>query len=181
MPPTTPALVACPGCGALVPAGDGPVHAYYGAAAGCWALYGEVLAREYGDFRYARVHRLTVDAYAVQHPGTPEPRTIQSVAVHLVGLYLSLECAVPGGPAAAVLQAAADRSASFHWLEPPPSLGAVTVRDVHAAGADPDGHQQAVRRWAESAWAAWSAHHAQVRAWAEAGDVARRHSASRRR
>jgi hypothetical protein len=163
-------LTACPGCGALVSSADGPTHAYYGAAPGCWALYGEVLAREYGDFRYARLHRLTVDAYAAQHPGRPERRTIQSVAVHLIGLHLSLEAAAgewAGHDLSPVLQAAADRSAGYHWLEPPPSLGDVTVSDVHAA-ADPVEHLRTVRRWAEHTWAAWAPHHAQVRAWAAA-------------
>jgi len=27
-----------------------------------------MIAREFGDFRYAREHRLTVDAYSLQHP-----------------------------------------------------------------------------------------------------------------
>src|SRR3982751_1269864 len=109
-------IVICPGCGASVPAFSGPTHAYYGEAPGCWALYGEVLAREYSDYRFARLHRLTVDSYAAQHPGRPEPRTIQSVAVHLIGLQLSLESAEPVRPLEPVLQAAADASAAFRWL-----------------------------------------------------------------
>src|SRR5204863_8366917 len=87
MDKTTP----CHGCGAIVPDADGPTHAYLGASAGCWAVYGEVLAREYGEYRYPSVHRLTVDTYSVQHPGTPSRRSIQSVAVHLVSLHLVLE------------------------------------------------------------------------------------------
>jgi hypothetical protein len=42
-------------------------------------VYGEMLAREYGDPAYFRVHQLTVDTYAVQHPGPRERRAIQSV------------------------------------------------------------------------------------------------------
>jgi len=159
-------MITCPQCGALVSAEEGPTHAYYGAAPGCWALYGEVLAREYEDYRFARLHRLTVDSYAVQHPGRPEPRTIQSVVVHLIGLQLGIESAEPMGPLEPVLQAAADASAAFHWLEPPASLGAVTVVDVHRAGADAAAHLAAVRAWGESTWAAWASHHGQVREWA---------------
>jgi hypothetical protein len=159
-------LIPCPQCGAPVPAGDGPTHAYYDAAPGCWALYGEVLAREYGDYSFARLHRLTVDSYAAQHPGRPAPRTIQSVAVHLVGLQLSLERPEPGRVLEPILQAAADASAGYRWLEPPPSLGAITVADVHRAGDDAAAHLAAVRGWAESTWAAWAPHHAQVREWA---------------
>jgi hypothetical protein len=50
-------------------------HPYIGSASGCWLLYSEVLAREYGDLRYAPAHQLTVDVYAVQHPGVPERRS----------------------------------------------------------------------------------------------------------
>lgn len=171
----------CPACGARVPAGDGPAHPYYGAAPGCWALYGEVLAREYSDYRFARRHRLTADAYAAQHPGRSEDlRAVQSVAVHLVGLCLSLEppaALSPGRELAPLLQAAAaDRSAGYRRLPPPADLGAVTVADVHAAvqtddrgepnGAHAAAHLAAVERWAASVWAAWAAHHGEVRGWA---------------
>jgi hypothetical protein len=79
----------CPGCGALVPDTDGPTHPYIGASPGCWAIYGEVLAREYREYAYPPVHRLTVDA--AQHPGVPSRGSIRSVALHLISLYLILE------------------------------------------------------------------------------------------
>jgi hypothetical protein len=86
------AAVICPGCGATVPdVEETRRRTYVGSAPGCWLLYSEVLAREYGDFRYTPAHQLTVDAYAVQHPGVRERRSTQSVAIHLVGLCLSLE------------------------------------------------------------------------------------------
>jgi hypothetical protein len=86
------AAVICPGCGATVPdVEETRRRTYVGSAPGCWLLYSEVLAREYGDFRYTPAHQLTVDAYAVQHPGVRERRSAQSVAIHLVGLCLSLE------------------------------------------------------------------------------------------
>jgi hypothetical protein len=89
-PTRSPDTAPCLQCGAQVPAGDGPVHPYFGAAPGCWALYGAVLAREYEDLRFARWHQLTVDAYAAQHPGSPDDRrAVQSVAVHLVGLHVA--------------------------------------------------------------------------------------------
>lgn len=84
-------LEPCRGCGALVPCGDGPTHRYIGASPGCWAVFGEVLAREYSDRRYWPVYQLTVDAYAVQHPGEPSRQTIQSAAIHLISLYSVLE------------------------------------------------------------------------------------------
>lgn len=97
--------------------------------------------------------------------GKPERRTIQSVAVHLIGLYLSLERGTPAGDLPRARQAVAACSAQFCWLEPPSERGEITVRDVHAAGTNPDAHSRLVRDWAESAWQAWAAHHAQIRAW----------------
>ena len=75
--------IPCIGCGALVPQQDGPTHRYMESSPGCWAIYCEVLAQEYSDIAFATAHRLTVDAYAVQHPGTPSPQSIQSIGVHL--------------------------------------------------------------------------------------------------
>src|SRR5918992_2105890 len=81
----------CPGCGLWLERVDGPKHPYLGASASCLALYGEVLAREYSDPALLSIHQLTVDAYAVQHPGVPDRRTRQSVALHLLTLCLFLE------------------------------------------------------------------------------------------
>lgn len=51
----------CIGCQAEFAHIDGPTHEYMLSSPGCWAAYGEVLAREYSDNRLARLHRLTVD------------------------------------------------------------------------------------------------------------------------
>lgn len=75
----------CFSCGALVPKTEGPTHDYMLSLPGCWAVYGEVLAREYERPSYMVNHRLTVDAYAVQHPGEPTRAATRSVWLHLVG------------------------------------------------------------------------------------------------
>ncbi len=123
------------------------------------------LAKEYSDYRFGAVHRLTVDTYAVQHPGKPERRAIQSVAVHLIGLHLLLELNFDSTKAVKLLQAAADRSASFVWLDLPASLGSITIIDVHRAGDDSKEHKRLVNEWARSTWAAWAKHHPQIREW----------------
>ena len=63
----------CPGCGLSLPVVEGPTHPYIGASPSCWALFGQVIAREYGAPAYMKAHQTTVDAYAVQHPGRPGP------------------------------------------------------------------------------------------------------------
>jgi hypothetical protein len=131
---------------------------------GCWQLYGEVLSREYGDRAFAVWHRLTVDSYAVQHPGRPSPQAIQSVCVHLISLSLIVERAADPDYATRVIAEATRSKERFAWLTPPSSMGEITVVDV-APESTPAGHAQAVRAWAESAWSAWADHHATVRSW----------------
>ena len=158
------ALCPCRGCGGLFEEIQGPTHRYLEASPGCWAAYGEVLVREYSDPAYYRIHRLTVDAYAVQHPGQLSPQSIQSVAVHLISLCLVLEHGVDVQRATRAMQTAVKTKGRFVWLTPPASLGAVTVADVRAA-TNVEEHQNRVRAWCASAWEAWSPHHATVRAW----------------
>jgi hypothetical protein len=159
----------CIGCGAIVPRTDGPTHRYLGASPGCWAVYGEVLAREYQEPTYAVVHQMTVDAYAVQHPGTSSPQTIQSVAVHLASLCLMFEKDYAPGETTQVMQQAKRRHGDdFLWLDPPDSLGATTVAEV-AEARDAAEHGQRVRNWARCAWDAWARHHKIVREWAGSG------------
>jgi hypothetical protein len=159
----------CPGCGALFHMSDGPTHRYMESSPGCWAAFGEVLAREYSDPRYMAVHRMTVDAYAVQHPGHSSPQSIQSVAIHLIGLFLTLELRWPAIQVTAAIKRAADTT-TFWWVDPPDSRGAITVANVVPAQS-PEKHASEVHAWAKSAWAAWFPHHDQVRRWAHAAGV----------
>ena len=131
-------------------------------------LYVEVLAKEYENYSlYAPVHRLTVDAYAAQHPGVPSRLAVQSVAVHLIRLHFQLERSLPHEEANAVmLRVSAHAKDSFTWLEPPESLGAVTVLNVLDT-ENPVEHAERVREWAKSVWDAWSPHHDTVRRWSE--------------
>lgn len=161
-------VLACVGCGGLFPEVEGPTHRYLESSAGCWAAYCEVLAREYSNRSYAALHRLTVDAYAVQHPGQPSPQTIQSVAVHLISLCLMLEKGCTANQATAAMQTAAKDKSRFRWLSPPRFRGSITVLDVRKADSAA-AHVEVVRTWAETSWAAWSAYHDTVEAWLPKG------------
>ncbi|MCA1556630.1 MAG: DUF5946 family protein, partial [Acidobacteria bacterium] len=70
----------CEDCGAVVAEGR----------AGCLKLFEEILAREFNDYRYGKIHRLTVDAYSLQHPDE-YMRSGKSFAAHLTGMYAALE------------------------------------------------------------------------------------------
>ena len=165
---TTPPLAPCPGCGARFPDIDGPTHRYMVSSPGCWAAFQRVLAREYASYEaLGDVHRLTVDAYAAQHPGVPSPQSMKSVGVHLIRLCLTVEQGFDVRESNRVMVAVSKVKGDFGWLDPPASLGDVTVADVDAASGDA-AHRAAVAAWARSVWEAWAPHHDAVRAWAGA-------------
>jgi hypothetical protein len=157
-------LRACPGCCCELPELDAPTPAHIGASPACWALYGRLLVYEYSQAPSPRLHRLTVDAYAVQHPGAPRHRSGWSLGLHLMGLCLLLERGASALQATKLLAQMLERPHSFRSLEPPVPNGAITVSDVLAARS-PDEHARLVEQWATRVWDAWAPHHAAVRGW----------------
>jgi len=157
----------CPGCGLELPEFDGPTHEYLGASPACWALYGELLARDYGEYGMPGEHKFVVDAYAVQHPGKDERRTRQSVAVHLIRLCLMLERDREPSHATGIMSRATNSGLSLPWFDPVTPLGTITVQDVLAATGR-DEHVAKAREWALDEWAAWSSQHQIVREWCDA-------------
>lgn len=156
----------CPGCGArYAPHPTDTTHAYIGASPACWAAFGELLAREFQDPAYGRLHRHTVDVYTVQHPGEDDRRQRQSVAIHLVGLCHWLEHGMDAQRVIAATRAMLkDGRPDWPWLTPPTSYE-MTVRDVLTSESGEE-HDRLVRAWAQRTWEAWSAHHDVVRRWA---------------
>lgn len=155
-------LVKCVGCGALVadlPESFGPAHRYLGASPGCWQLYTSLTAEKVPDMT---MRGLLADTYMVQHPGVESRQAIQSVARHLLGLYCALELKMPFERAVNVMKKAP--VSEFSWLDPPASVGELTVVDLAEAG---EFQPALVRRWAERTWQAWKIHHLTVRRWAE--------------
>lgn len=156
---------ACPGCGVVLPSEEGPTHAYIRSSPACWARYGELLAREFGDPAYFGLHQVTVDVYAVQHPGAAERRAIQSVGLHLMTLCMVLEQGADPTEGPKLHRRMAKRP-GIEWLDPPAMAGRMTVVDVLPARS-PQEHEQLVRAWAEDVWEAWAPHHDTVRRWVE--------------
>lgn len=154
----------CPDCGVELPRGATTRHPYLGASPSCWEVYNLVLAREYSSPALMRsIHRLTVDAYAAQHPGKPERRAIQSVWAHLVSLHLTLDRELAHDFARRIISALTEQSATLEWLTPPGKLGDLTIVEVAAAPAEV-AHEELVRRWASDVWHAWEPHHGAVKA-----------------
>lgn len=138
----------CNDCGAVVAEGK----------AGCLELFEEVIAREFSDYQYGNIHRLTVDAYSLQHPDA-YMRSGKSFAAHLTGIYAALESE----------NASALNRTMRKWLNANPKIekpvglprrrGKLTITFIHSA-ACADEHCERVREWAREVWSAWSEHHA---------------------
>jgi Family of unknown function (DUF5946) len=154
--------VACVGCRGLVPDEDGPIHRYMTASPGCWRIYTELGA---GSLPRTPRSPLSVDAYAVTHSGVPGPQSTPSVWIHLVTLCCMLERGWPAEQAIRLRRFGADAFNGWPWLEPPASMGEVTVVDISGAVAAGDGPRAAelVEAWIDAAWGAWSDHHPAVR------------------
>lgn len=65
----------CSGCGLVV----------RGGTAGCQAIMDDLLARDFSNVAYFRVHRMMVDTYCLQHPER-YCVSAKSLAAHLTGL-----------------------------------------------------------------------------------------------
>lgn len=133
----------------------------------CWAAFNAVIAREFADPALMEVHRLSVDAWAVQHPGDGSRRAIQSVGLHLARLWVQLDQGLSGEAANAAMLDFARRKADLPELPARPAY-ALTVADVVDAVA-PSAHRAAVRRWAEATWADWSDQQQLIQSWARQG------------
>jgi Family of unknown function (DUF5946) len=161
-----PPISSCPGCGLELPEYDGPTHLYLGASAACWNLYGQLLADEYGRFKLPPEHKLTVDAYAVQHPGDDQRRARQSVAAHLIRICLMLERGRDAGFATRLMSRATNGAFQFPWFAMPTPLGTLTVAEM--LGSETlDEHKRRTRAWAGDLWLAYAEHQPLVRAWCD--------------
>ena len=150
---------------------DGPVHDYLGASPGCWASFGALFNAGVPPTTGARWWPLVGDAYAVQHPGVPERRSIQSVGVHLLVLHAVLGRDAPVDQALAIRRRAlrsGERIAeTLSWLDPP-SGWPLNVDDVVTA---PDAVERGrvADAYVESVWSEWDRRHGDTIArWGEA-------------
>jgi hypothetical protein len=177
-------LSPCPGCGALFPEHDGPVHRYIGASAGCWALFSWSKAN--GATGVAElveqsripdgglslpvrndaplIGSLWGDAYGVQHHGGESPQAVQSVAVHLLDLHgiISGKTTRPGW----AIERALRVRGVFQKLSPPRLGSALTFRHLFSGG----GVSEPVTRgqYVISVYEAWMAlHRATIEHWFE--------------
>lgn len=156
----------CPGCQFEFSPIQIKPHPYLEAASGCWDTYTRVLAKEYSDPDYFKVHRVTVDAYAASHPGRPEARTIQSINLHLIGLCMVFELGKDPESSTPYLQLAKDKFHNeFQWLEGRKKAEICVSRVL--LSKDAKSHQKLVLDWGKTVWQSWSNTHAMIRSYCE--------------
>ena len=143
----------CPGCGAILAREDGPTHAYMLSSPACWRMYGEVMAREYASASLMNVHYLTVDAFAAQHPGSPEDRRArQSVWIHLAALKAVLRDGRPKAYRYDLLRRLARRDEFPR--QPPHAAFSMTSADMALLKSE-SAHVEGARHWAEATLTAY--------------------------
>jgi hypothetical protein len=142
----------CEGCGLEVEGGTD----------GCQAIFEAVGLRQLSDYRYARWHRLIVDAYAMQHPDR-YGRSARSFAAHLSGLCAAFE--YPEHPTLLrSLQQWLSGPRQLERPEPPSFRGSLTIADLDAQ-PDPESFNKVAQEWARDTWEAYRPLQPIARAW----------------
>lgn len=130
----------------------------------CQEIFETILTKEYSDFRYAKVHRLTADTYCLQHPAV-YMISPKSFAAHLTGMC----CAMEYGNDPHLLKILQKWLNGKKQLEKPPmleNLGSLTI--AHLANAkDSTEHAKLVKEWAIDVWNAYSVYHDLAKDWIE--------------
>jgi uncharacterized protein DUF5946 len=155
----------------MVPDTNGPMHRYMGSSPGCWEAFGVLLEMDYSSEGYWRSHQLTVDAWAVQHPGVEARVTLQSVAVHLIGLHLQLtKGTLPGREIVAVRRRMVEKYKAGElgriWKPAGSDMGELNVLHMFETNT-PEEYYQHAREWAQSAYDSYSEYHELLRSWAK--------------
>ncbi len=121
-----------------------------------------ILAKDYSDFRYAKVHRLTVDAYCLQHPDI-YMISPKSFAAYLTGMC----CAMAYGNdpyLRRILQQWLNGKKQLEKPPLPPHFSSLTISHVTNAqdGAE---HAKLVNEWAAEVWKAYAVYHDLAKNW----------------
>jgi len=141
-----------------------------GGAEGCQRLFEAIGLREYEDMRFARYHRIVVDAYAMQHPER-YGRSAKSFAAHLTGLCAWLQNEAEAQTVNAAVQRWLNGPSPIEKPSLPESYGDVTIREIVDAD-DPVRYGDALRRWTRSTWDAYRSLHTTARGWIAAAVAA---------
>jgi len=172
----------CPGCKIILPIKEnipyeGNLARYGVTSPECLALFNELLLKEY---EYNRPILARFDAYGVQHPPYKEIQeklkvssryiaaSKQSVAIHLIALYLMLEKKLPLSDIPIIMNRILSSGIALEneVLITPKQLGDLNIAAVTKA-CNKEEHIQLAWLWNQSAWNAWQIYHDKVAQWYE--------------
>lgn len=157
----------CSACGLEIAGGD----------EGCESRFQAMTARAFEDARFGKLHSMTVDIYALQHPDK-YCVSAKSLAAHLCGLCAIIERDQPPSPPNMALRAWLDGEVDFDKPDLPHERGSQTIASV-ADFDDPSAYEEAVWAWGRDVWAAYAPLHGLARQWldrAEARPDRKQHS-----
>jgi hypothetical protein len=142
---------------------DDPIpHPYIGAISECWAVYGDILAKEFSDPEYFKVHRITADTYGAQHIGNQEDRRArQSANVHLIALYLSFAQKADKTTVLTFIRKATEIKQDWPPLLQRKNPQWLTVQDIIKAD-NPSSHASLVAQWGQSVWESYADCHEEI-------------------
>jgi hypothetical protein len=123
----------------------------------------ELVARDFSDAAYFRVHRMMVDTYSLQHPDR-YCASAKSLAAHLTGLCWLIEHDGNRAIGSDPLRRWLNGKPPIQRPELPAFRGTITIADVRET-SDPLAYAQAVERWAHSTWKAYSSLQPLARQW----------------
>jgi hypothetical protein len=129
---------------------------------GCQELFTQLGVRAFKGYLYARFHRMTVDAYALQHPAR-YCASAKSLMAHLGGLCCTFDYADEPRVHAALLRSLNGKPA-LEKPELPVSRGALTIAEALRA-PDAPSYGEHVERWARCVWKAYEDLHPFARGW----------------
>jgi hypothetical protein len=130
----------------------------------CKDFFETILAKEFSDYRYGKIHRLTVDAYCLQHPNV-YMISAKSFAAHLVGMCCAMEYENDSDLLRA-LQKWLNGKKSLEKPEMLKQFGNLNISHL-AAATNPIEHSKLVREWAEAVWKDYAVYHDLAKDWIE--------------
>jgi hypothetical protein len=151
----------CPGCGLQRPSLGLDPDGRANASVECRNLMNELSYYTLAHGDPAFIHQHVVDAYGAQHVRQSASKI--GAAFTLAGLYLAVERRFTGRQVQKMHMAMARASKQWPRFDPPDDSGRLTVADVLAVEAGPS-RDEAIMRWCDSVWTAWSAEHDRARA-----------------
>lgn len=158
-------LEDCSDCLATLPKldGEGQAHPYIGASPSCWTIFSNLWNGGDPPIAPFPYQPLILDAYCVQHHGTPSPQAIQSVAIHAICLYGVLSRGHQPDQTMWIRNRLLrdmplHRHERYTWLTPPEFETCITVADV-VKEVTPEGRAEKAQAYIEEVWSLWRKPH----------------------